>query len=157
MCSAGSQAESEGETRLILHRRAIDPDQLPRHLKLRLQSRMDTLGQCRKIGIIRTDHNTRMLRCGLMQSNEMPSIEREHDALFCHGKRQDIHIRDCLPGPATLRSRQDVMTEAPQDLHDGQGKIFVGIAPRHPSCRFVRKNIVLNLLLVRTGIGPCIG
>jgi len=59
-----------------------------------------------------------------------------------------------LSGPATLRSRQDVMTEAPQDLHDWQGKIFVGIAPRHLSRRFVRKNVVLYLLLVRTGIGP---
>ena len=92
-----------------------------------------------------------------MQSNEMPSIEREHDPLFCHGKREDIRIRDRLPGPATLRSRQDVMTEAPQDLHDWQGKIFVGIAPRHSSRRFVGKNVVLYLLLVRTGIGPGMG
>jgi hypothetical protein len=53
-----------------------------------------------------------------MQSDEMPSIECEHGPLFCHGKCEDIRIRDRLSGPATLRSRQDVMTEAPQDLHD---------------------------------------
>ena len=99
----------------------------------------------------------RMLRCGLMQANEMPSIEREHDSLCCDGKRENLRIRDRLSSPATLRRRQDVMPEAPQDLHNRQGKIFVGIAPRHPSRRFVRKNLALDFLLVRTGIGPGVG
>jgi hypothetical protein len=43
----------------------------------------------------------------------MPPVEREHDPLFCYGKRQDICIRNGLPSPATLCRRQDVMPEAP--------------------------------------------
>ena len=86
----------------------------------------------------------------------MPLIEYEHDPLFCLGKCEDIRIRERLSSPATLRSRQDVMTEAPQDLHDWQGKIFVAVALRHASRRFVRKNVVLDLLVVHTGIGPSI-
>src|SRR5262245_28600641 len=116
---------------------------------------MDTLCQGGKIGIKRADHHARMLRCGLMQSNEMPPIEREHDALLCHGKRQYISIRYGLPGPATFGSCQELMAKAPQDLHDWQGKVFVGIAPRHWLCRFVGLDLALDLLLVRTGIGPC--
>lgn len=103
---------------MALHRRAIAPDQLPRHLGLRLQGRMDMLGQGRKVGIIRTDHHARMLRCGLMQANEMPLVEREYDPLCCYGKRQDLRIRDGLASPAALHRRQDVMPEAPQALHD---------------------------------------
>ncbi len=118
---------------------------------------MDTLGQGRKVGIICTDHYTRMPRCGLMQANEMPPVEREHNPLFCHGKRQNLRIRDGLSSPTTLHRRQDVMPEAPQDLHDRQGEIFVAIATRHASRRFVRKNVVLDLLVVRAGIGPGIG
>ena len=118
---------------------------------------MDTLGQGRKVGIICTDHYTRMPRCGLMQANEMPPVEREHNPLFCHGKRQNLRIRDGLSSPTTLHRRQDVMPEAPQDLHDRQGEIFVAIATRHASRRFVRKNVVLDLLVVRACIGPGIG
>ena len=73
---------------------------------------------------------------------------------LCHGKRQHIGIRYRLPGPAALGSRQALMAEAPQDLHDWQGKVFVGVAPRHRSRCLVGLDLVLDLLLVRTGIGP---
>jgi len=118
---------------------------------------MDTLCQGGKVRIKRADYNARMLRCGLMQANEMPPIKREHNSLLCHGKRQDIGIRYRLPGSAALGSREDVMAEVPQSLHDWQGKVFVGIAPRHQSRRFIDLDLVLDLLLVRTGIGPRIG
>jgi hypothetical protein len=92
-----------------------------------------------------------------MQPHEMASIERDHKALLCHGKRQDIHIRYRLPGPATLGCRQDVMAEAPQSLYGGQRKVFVGIAPRHRSCRFVGTDLLLDLLSMRTSISPRVG
>ncbi len=113
MVSPDSAADSEGQTRLILQRRTVDTDQLPRYLWLHLQSRVDTLCQGGKVGIKRTNHNASMHGRGVMQSNEMASVERDHDPVL--------------------------------------------LAPRHRLRRFVGLDLVLDLLSVRTGIGPRIG
>ena len=55
------QVGSGNHPGLILHRRAIDTDQLPHHLRLCLQGRMDALGQGRKVRIKRTHHDTCVL------------------------------------------------------------------------------------------------
>ena len=94
---------------------------------------------------------------GVMQPNEMASIERDHDPVLLHGKRQYVRIRNCLPRPAAVGSRQDIVAQAPQGLNCWEGKILIGIAPRHQSRRFVGEDLLLDLLPVRTGIGPCIG
>jgi hypothetical protein len=89
------------------------PDQLPRHLWLRLQGTVDALCQGHKVGIKRTDHNAGMRGHGLMQPNEMASIERDHDPLRGHRKRQHVRIGHCLPSPAALGRRQDIVAQAP--------------------------------------------
>ena len=157
MVSPDSAADSEGQARLILQRRTVDTDQLPRHLWLRLQGRVDTLCQGGKVGIKRTNHNASMHGRGVMQSNEMASVERDHDPVLCHGECQDIRIRYRLPGPTALGSRQDIVTQEPQGLNCWEGKVLVRIAPRHRLRRFVGLDLVLDLLSVRTGIGPRIG
>ena len=153
-CCRGDPGEQPG---LVSPRRAIHTDQLSRHLRLCLQGGVDALCQGRKVGIKRTDHNTSMPWCGMMQSNEMPPIEREHNPLLCNGKCQHVCIRHRLPRPATIGGCEDIVAHVPQGLHCWQGKVFVRIAPRHPSRRFVRMDLLLDLLSVGTGIGPCIG
>jgi len=141
----------------VSYRWAVDTDQLPCHLGLCLQSRMDTLCQGGKVGIKRTDDNAGMRGRGVMQPNEMASIERDHDPVLRHSKRQYIRIRNRLSRSAALDSRQDIMAQAPQGLHCWEGKVLVGIAPRHRSRRFVGMDLLLDLLPVRTGIAPRIG
>ena len=118
---------------------------------------MDTLCQGGKVGIKRTDDNASMRGRGVMQPHEMASIERDHDPVLRHGKRQDICIRNRLSCSAALDSRQDVVTQAPQGLHCWEGTILVGIAPRHRSRRFVGMNLLLDFFPVRTSISPRIG
>jgi hypothetical protein len=118
---------------------------------------MDTLCQGGKVGIKRTDDNAGMCGRGVMQANEMPSIERDHDPVLCHGKRQDIRIRNRLACSAALDRREDIVAQVPQGLHGWEGKVLVRITPRYRSRRFVGMNLVLDFLPVRTGIGPRIG
>src|SRR5574341_424918 len=97
---------------------------------------MDTLCQGGKVGIKCTNYNTSMRGRGMMQPNEMASIERDHDPVLCHGKCQDIRIRYRLPGHTALDSRQDIVIQEPQGLNCSEGKVLVRIAPCHRSRRF---------------------
>lgn len=72
-----------------------------------------------------------MCERGVMQPNEMASIERDDDPLLRHGKRQDIPIRNRLYRSAALESRQDIVTQIPQSLHGWEGKVLIRITPRH--------------------------
>jgi hypothetical protein len=51
---------------------------------------MDTLCQGGKVEIERTDDNAGMRGCGVMQPDEMASIECHHDPALRHSKCQDI-------------------------------------------------------------------
>jgi hypothetical protein len=157
-CPCGRiKADSEKQARQVSYRWTVDTNQSPCHLRVCLQSRMDTLCQGGKVEIKRTDDNAGMRGRGMMQPNEMAAIEGDHNPILRHGKREDLHIRNRLSGSAALDSREDIVPEAPQSLHYWEGKVLVGIAPRHRSRRFVGMNLVLDLLPVRTGIGPRIG
>jgi hypothetical protein len=156
-CSAGPQADSEKQTGRVSYRGTVDTDQSPCHLRVRLQSRMNTLCQGDKVGIKRTDDNAGMRGHGVMQPNEMASIEGDHDPVLCHGKRQDIRIRNRLSSLLALDSRQDIVAKTPQGLHGWEGKVLVRIVPRHRLRRFVGMDLLLDLRPVRTGISPRIG
>jgi hypothetical protein len=118
---------------------------------------MDALRQGHKIRIERTDYNTGMRGCRVMQANEVTSIEGHYNPLFGHCKRQHILIRNRLPSPAALGGRQHIMAQVAQGFHRWERKVLIGIAPRHLSRRFIGEDLLLDLFLVCTGIGPRIG
>jgi hypothetical protein len=70
---------------------------------------MDTLRQGGKVGIKRTDDNAGMRGRGVMQPNEMASIEGDHDPVLCPSKPQDIRIRNRLSCSTALDRRQDIV------------------------------------------------
>jgi hypothetical protein len=108
-CSADPQADSEKQAGQVSYRWTVDTDQSPCHLRVRLQSRMDTLCQGDKVEIKCTDNYAGMRGCRVMQPNEMAAIEGDHNPLLRHGKRQDLHIRNRLACAAALDRREDIV------------------------------------------------
>ena|ERR1051325_670774 len=97
---------------------------------------MDSSGLLHEIQIELAYDYARMVGLLPMEPDEVAAIQRDHCPAFTRGKSKHFLVGLGLIGLARFLNRQHVVTQRAQSLNHRQGKILVGIKPRHQSASF---------------------
>jgi len=89
--------------------RPIDANEVMRHSRLRGYHFVDPPGQADRIGIKRTQNDTSVIGLFMMQTNEMPAVEREEDTILDAQKGQYVDIRRCPVCSPRFLDRQNIV------------------------------------------------
>lgn len=112
---------------------------------------METVSQRRHIVVTRAHDNPGVRRHLRMQADKVATIKCHHRSPRCSRERDNSGICDALACLACLVGGEDVVTQLPQTLDDGNTEIFVRIEPGH-RLRFRRLLDRLFNRLVMDGI-----
>ena len=118
---------------------------------------MDPLRQSLEVGIESADDNSFVIRCGLVQSNEVSPIHRDGDPTFGNSKRQNLCIKKSLPRFAAFRCRQHIVTKVAQGLNSREREVLVGVKAGHRSRRLVGADLFFDVVFMGTSVSPGIG
>lgn len=135
----------------------MDTNELPGKLRLRLNGCVNPSGLTDKVRVERTHDDAGMLRVRAMQANEVLAVESQHGAIVCTGESQHVVVRDGLPSFASFLNGQHVVPQSAEFLDDRQWEIFVCVQTRHILGRFILSDLLLDLIFVRTNVGPGVG
>ena len=110
----------------------VHTNQLTVQRTLRADRLVNTIRLAGKIRVNRANNNAGVLRTFPVQADEVTAIQRQDGAVFRSGE----FIWLGLVGFPGLLDDQHVVAERAQFLHHRQGKVLVGLEPRHQSASF---------------------
>lgn len=122
---------------------------------------MDPLRLPRKVGIERANHDAKVLRCELVEPDEMLSIHGEQDTPFGDGEGEHLFVGNGKVGPARISAGQHIVTKHSEVFGDRIRKVLVRVYSCHKLCRLVLGDLRLDLVamgaVVRPGVHQILG
>ena len=114
-----------------LLRRTVHSDKLTVRRIDTLQGLVNSNCLFLKLGIQSAGDDSRMIRALGVQTNEIPTVDREHGATFRGRPIEDFPVRGRRVSFAPLLNGDDVVTQAAKRLRYGEREILVRIKAGH--------------------------
>ncbi len=92
---------------------------------------MNPRGLPDEVGVERADHDPGVVRLFVVQTDEMPAIERQDGTPKADGECQHIFVADGLIRPAGFQNGENIVTESSQFFDDRPWKVFIGVQHGH--------------------------
>ena len=102
---------------------------------------MNPRGLTDKISVVRANDNTGMARLIAMEANKVLPIKRQDRSPLADRERQDFRILNRLLRLSGFKDRQHIVSQKPQFIDDGLGKILIGIQQSHGLSVLVLSNL----------------
>jgi hypothetical protein len=101
---------------------------------------VDSVRLARGIGVLRAHDDARVF-ARRRQTDEVPSIECQENAIGVRGERQDLIVRDSTTSVAGIQRRQYIMAKGTKRSHDCERDVLVHIEPQVDSFSAISRSI----------------
>jgi len=118
------------------------------------QDIVNSTGLPHKVGVKCANNDTRMLGSGVVQSNKMFAIQREHRSIVCAGKHKHCVVGHLQVSHTSLLYGQDIVAYAAKLLDNWQWKILICKEASHELSSLVLADLFFDFVSVRTHVRP---